>query len=105
MAGAPVGTRIAPAPRTDPSERDYRTGLLPWVSGGKASVWVRVHVPDSGQPTGGQPAELRPRHPRLLAPAYERHHPEPPQLVNEVRDCLEVAGDGVVVEVALRHAP
>ncbi len=26
------------APRADPSVRDYRTGLLPWVSGGKACL-------------------------------------------------------------------
>ena len=31
------------APRTDPSERDYRTGLLPRVCGGKADLRVRVH--------------------------------------------------------------
>ena len=31
------------APRTDPSVRDYRTGLLPWVSSGEACVGVGMH--------------------------------------------------------------
>ena len=38
-----------------PSQRDYRTGLLPWVGGGKAWFWVRVHVPE----LGSQPAASR----------------------------------------------
>jgi hypothetical protein len=29
--GVAVGTAIARRPRTDPSERNYRTGLSPWV--------------------------------------------------------------------------
>jgi len=28
---SPVGTPLAGCPRTDPGERNYRTGLLPWV--------------------------------------------------------------------------
>src|SRR5713101_9920038 len=31
LPGIPVGTALAGGPRTDPSVRDYRTGLLPWV--------------------------------------------------------------------------
>ena len=46
-ASVAVGTalrlRVRAAPRTDPSERDYRTGLLPRVCGGEADLRVRVH--------------------------------------------------------------
>jgi len=39
--GVAVGTGLRtwarPAPRTDPSERNYRTGLLPWVMAAKRS--------------------------------------------------------------------
>ena len=38
-----VGTALAGAPRTDPSVRDYRTGLLPWVRGGEARLREWVH--------------------------------------------------------------
>ncbi|MGH3302801.1 MAG: hypothetical protein ACRDOK_14170, partial [Streptosporangiaceae bacterium] len=30
-------------PRTDPSVRDYRTGLLPWVCGGEAHLREGMH--------------------------------------------------------------
>src|ERR1700712_1703468 len=39
----PSPLRVRAAPRTDPSERDYRTGLLPWVCGGEADLGVGVH--------------------------------------------------------------
>ena len=29
--GTGLSIQVRPAPRTDPSERNYRTGLLPWV--------------------------------------------------------------------------
>ena len=44
----PSPLRVRAAPRTDPSERDYRTGLLPWVCGGEADLRVRVHHAGEG---------------------------------------------------------
>ena len=41
------------APRADPSERDYRTGLLPWVAGGEALLGVWMRDAGSGQPASG----------------------------------------------------
>ena len=40
----PLRSPLRAAPRADPSVRDYRTGLLPWVCGGEAvlRVWVLV---------------------------------------------------------------
>ena len=36
--GVAVGTRVTRAPRTDPGERHYRTGLLPLSYGVQRSV-------------------------------------------------------------------
>jgi hypothetical protein len=44
----PSPLRARAAPRTDPSERDYRTGLLPWVCGGEADLGVGVHHAGEG---------------------------------------------------------
>jgi hypothetical protein len=50
-----VGTALASeAPRTDPSMRNYRTGLLPWVRGGEARLREGVHGAGLGYP----PAQL-----------------------------------------------
>ena len=38
------------APRTDPSERNYRTGFLPRVFGVKALIWMRMHEFELGNP-------------------------------------------------------
>jgi len=59
------------APLTDPSERNYRTGLLPRVFGVKALVWMRLHDFERGNPQPDDRTEDLPVDASLLASATE----------------------------------
>ena len=51
-----VGTEVSSYPRTDPCERHYRTGLLPWVCDAKPFTWIRMSITikrDDGFTIGG----------------------------------------------------
>jgi hypothetical protein len=72
-----VGTASRAAPRTDPSVRDYRTGLLPRVSGVEACVRVGVHHADGRQPSCGESVHPVPVDAGSLAATPKRPVPGP----------------------------
>src|SRR5208283_5872343 len=60
-----VGSAVAGGPRTDPSVRDYRTGLLPWVHAafgacGEARLRAWMHDAGLGYPPGRGPVHPGP---------------------------------------------
>ena len=71
------------APRTDPSERNYRTGLLPRVFGVKALVWMRMHDFERGNPQPDDRTEGLPVDASLLASATEHLEPVTNQIFSK----------------------
>ena len=71
------------APRTDPSERNYRTGLLPRVFGVKALVWMRMHDFERGNPEPDDRTEGLPVDAALLASATEHLEPVTNQIFSK----------------------
>src|ERR1019366_3840553 len=99
------GPPLRAAPRADPSVRDYRTGLLPWVSGGEALLREGMHRAGGGEPPFLDPVHPRPGQiPALLATAPQRVEPVPGHLVTESRYPLAAAGHGAVRPVSAQHA-
>lgn len=99
-----VGTTLTGGPRTDPSERHYRTGLLPWVFGEEAVVRHRMHNPGVWDPMADDFSEPVPVHPMPLTPPAQCMQPVSADLGPEDQDCLLVAGDRVIV-VITTHDP
>ena len=71
------------APRTDPSERNYRTGLLPRVFGVKALVRMRVHDSGRGNPELDDRTEGLPVDASFLASAAEHLVPVTNQVLTK----------------------
>jgi hypothetical protein len=57
-----VGTAIADRPRTDPYKRVYAYGLLPWMSGGEASIRIGMQNAGLRNPTGQERGKTSPSH-------------------------------------------
>src|SRR5215472_12247416 len=93
------------APRTDPSEWNYRTGLLPRVSGVKSLFGVGMLDAGLGQPSFGEAPHPLPVRWPVLAPTPERPQPVAFDLLAEFGDRVGVARHGVVGEVPSHHAP
>ena len=67
-------------PRTDPGERNYRTGLLPRVFGVKAYVGVRMIDFGCRDPLPDDWPELLPVYPPFLASTPQHLQPVPGDL-------------------------
>ena len=98
-----VGTALAGGPRTDPSVRNYRTGLLPWVRGGEARLREWVHGAGLGYPPGRDAVHPGPVDPGSLAAVPQRRAPVPDYLGAEGVHRIAVAGHGVVSLVPAYH--
>ena len=72
--GIAVGIPITGHPRTDPCGRDSRTGLPPWVFGGKPSVWPRVMDERLWQPIVGYLCDPLPAGLILDSPCAQAQH-------------------------------
>ena len=92
-------------PRTDPSEPDSGTGLLPWMSDGKAGIGPRMKETRGGEPVLGQAGKPVPREAVLLTATPERLQPEAPYVVPKRPQASEVGGHGVVPKVATDDLP
>src|SRR3954454_12835438 len=77
------GRSLLNAPRTDPSEPNSGTRLLPWVSDGKAHTRPGMKDPRSGEKFVDQLRHPRPHHVRLLTAPAEAAMPENADMVVE----------------------
>jgi hypothetical protein len=98
-----VGTALADRPRTIPSVRNYRTGLLPWVRGGRARLREWMHGAGLGYPPGRDAAHPVPVEPGPLAAAPQRRAPVPDHLGAEGVHRIAVAGHRVISLVPAYH--
>src|SRR6266566_6492513 len=90
-------------PRTDPSVRNYRTGLLPWVRGGEARLREWMHGAGLGYPPGRDAVHPGPGDPGALAAVPQRLAPVPDHLGAEGVHRIAVAGHRVVGLVPAYH--
>ena len=88
------------APRTVPSERYSRTGLLLRVSGGKPVLRPRVKDPWFGEPVVDKLRCPPPLETILLASSPERFHPKALNVVEECTKHPSVGRDRMVGKVA-----
>ncbi len=88
------------APRTDPSVRNLRTGLLPGVFDVEASIGPRVQDADRRQVVGGEAAHAFPGGSILLATSPKRTALESRHMVAKRRQAIGIGWDRVVVEIS-----
>lgn len=104
LAGLPahiaVEIPLLSTPRTDPSVRDSRTGLPPWVVDGKPPFGPWMKDSDRREPVICKPRDSLPRHTALLAPPPQRATPEVDDVMSERTECPQVRWHRVVREVA-----
>src|SRR6266446_8162487 len=100
-----VGIAVARYPRTDPYERISRIRLLPWMNGVKAHIRIRMHDVDAGNPPAHQSLHTLPVHVVPLASAAQGLPPVPGNPISEGLKPIPVAGNRVIVEVALHDRP
>ena len=91
------------APRTDPGERCYRTGLLPRMIGEKPLFGPRMQDARIRQVTIGDRLHSRPCEPMLLPPPPDGAKPAIDQMVTECRDRWRAHRHGVVGQPAAQH--
>src|ERR1700746_2490196 len=91
-----VGIPVTRYPRSDPSERNSRTGLPPWVSDGEALVGPRMKDARLRKPGVGDLRDPYPRQVVLLATTPKRTTPVVSDVVTEYTECLSVRGHRVV---------
>ena len=87
------------APRTDPSEPNSGTRLLPRVSDGKAHTRPGMKDPRFGEKLVGELRHARPHQVRLLTAPAEAAVPEDGDVVAERTDRRTVRRHGVIGEI------
>src|SRR5580693_4361576 len=75
------------------------------MDGVKPYVWMRMQNPGARNPALDQPPKPIPRHLAPLAPSPERAVPPPDHLGPKAIQTSHVAGNRVVIEVALHDRP
>ena len=93
------------APRTDPSERNYRTGLLPRVFGVKALVWMRMHDFERGDPQADDWTEGLPVDAPLLASATKHLIPITNQVFSKRPHGFAISWYCMIPIVSEHHSP
>src|SRR4051794_36377417 len=99
------GRPLLNAPRTDPSEPNSGTRLLPWVSDGKAHTRPGMKDPRFGEKIVGQLRHPPPRQARPLTAPAETPVPEDGDVVVECADRRAVRRHGVVGEIPGNDLP
>ena len=79
--------------------------LLPWIPGVKAHVRMRMQDLRTWDPSIDQLPEPLPTYPASLTPPPERAVPAPDHLGPKAVQTIHIAGDRMIVEVALYDRP
>src|SRR5262245_38983186 len=79
--------------------------LLSWMYGVEANIRMRMQNPGSGDPSYEERPKSCPRHAAPLTPKTERSIPAPDDLVAKGFQTIQVAGNCVIVEIALYYGP
>src|SRR3954447_8351004 len=93
------GRSLLSAPRTDPSEPNSGTRLLPRVSDGKAHIRPGMKDPRLGEKLVDQLCHARPHQVRLLTAPAEAAMPEDGDVIVECADRRAVRRHGMVGEI------
>src|SRR5208337_2074642 len=89
------------APRTDPYVQNCCIRLLPWMNGVEAHIRMRMQDLGTRNPSIDQRPEPLPSHLVSLTPPPKRTVPAPNHLGPKGVQTIHVAGDCMIVEVAL----
>ena len=79
--------------------------FLPQMRGVEAQVGIRMKDFGPGKPLGSETSQVLPRHPAFLAATLQCPQPAFAHFTSKALETGEVSGNGMIVEVALYHAP
>src|SRR5487761_150912 len=105
MYGLREGRWLPSAPRTDPRMQRDRTRLLPQMLGVEAPSRIRMENFGHGKPLLSKTSHMLPRHPAFLTTTSNNAQPALAHLEPKGPETGGVSRDGMIVEVALNHAP